>query len=252
MALENPAWRDDEDTTYSAFSTFRGPAWFQLPLMRTPNILRQMVHGQHCQRLLDNTLLQTIRMELLRSLVGLFPHALDSENLSKELLAADGNWYPLSTFPNTKIASGVVAAGGNNSNKVWKTDGTGNPAWRDDEDTTYSAFSTSGAGLVPAPTNADTKYLAANGTWTALPASLGTILLLQTIRMELLRSLVGTVPHPLDSEILSKELLAADGNWYPLSTFPNTKIASGVVAAGGNNSNKVWKTDGTWKSRMER
>ena len=76
------------------------------------------------------------------------------------------------------------------------------------------------------------KYLAANGTWTALPAPLGQYS--TTDNQDGTFTITsGTVPHALDSEILSKELLAADGNWYPLSTFPNTNIASGVVAAGG-------------------
>jgi hypothetical protein len=238
----NPAWRDDEDTTYSAFST-SGAGLVPAPA----NADTKYLAANGTWTALPASLGQYSTTDngdgTFTITSGTVPHALDSEILAKELLAADGNWYPLSTFPNTKLASGVVAAGGNNSNKVWKTDSTGNPAWRDDEDTTYSAFSTSGAGLVPAPANADTKYLAANGTWTALPASLGQYSTTDngdgtfTITS-------GTVPHALDSEILAKELLAADGNWYPLSTFPNTKLASGVVAAGGNNSNKVWKTDG--------
>ena len=50
---------------------------------------------------------------------------------------------------NSKTAAGYVAAGESNANKVWKTDASGNPAWRDDAntDTNTAHTHTVGSGL---------------------------------------------------------------------------------------------------------
>lgn len=73
---------------------------------------------------------------------------------------------------NSKIAAGYVAAGGTNANKVWKTDGNGNPGWRDDANTEYSDMKGATAsaagthGLVPAPAaGKQTSFLRGDGTW---------------------------------------------------------------------------------------
>ena len=48
---------------------------------------------------------------------------------------------------NSKDVAGYVAAPGAVANKVWKTDASGNPAWRDDADTDTNTTYTAGTGL---------------------------------------------------------------------------------------------------------
>lgn len=58
-------------------------------------------------------------------------------------------YYNTNTWnANSKDVAGYVAAPGAVSNKVWKTDANGNPAWRDDSNT-WKAATTSQEGYVP-------------------------------------------------------------------------------------------------------
>jgi len=94
-----------------------------------------------------------------RTVDGLVP-ASGGTNGTTKYLREDGTWVvPPDTDTNTWVANskdvaGYVSAPGAIANKVWKTDASGNPGWRDDADTdtnTWNANTKDVAGYVAAP-----------------------------------------------------------------------------------------------------
>jgi hypothetical protein len=66
---------------------------------------------------------------------------------------------------NSKTVAGYVAAPGDVANKVWKTDGSGNPGWRDDADTDTNTTYSAGIGLTLTGTSFSvTKTITASET----------------------------------------------------------------------------------------
>lgn len=66
---------------------------------------------------------------------------------------------------NTKDVAGYVAAPGAVANKVWKTDGSGNPAWRDDADTITTSLAWTSITSRPTALSQFTNDLGNYGGW---------------------------------------------------------------------------------------
>jgi len=107
-----------------------------------------------------------------RSTNGLAPAAPAGTGTTK-YLREDGTWaVPPDTDTdtntwnaNTRDVAGYVSAPGAVANKVWKTDASGNPGWRDDADTDTNTTYTAGAGLTLTGTSFSvTKTITASET----------------------------------------------------------------------------------------
>lgn len=118
---------------------------------------------------LSSTDTNTTYGNFTRTVAGLVPNPGGSS--TTRYLREDGTWViPPDTDTNTwnantKDVAGYVAAPGAVANKVWKTDGSGNPAWRDDADTVVTSLAWTSITGRPTALSQFTNDLGNYGGW---------------------------------------------------------------------------------------
>jgi len=117
----NPAWRDDADTDTNTVTQIRRED-------------SDGTTGATTYRTGDIRLRQGANVTISEVSAGIFQIASSYTDTN--------TWNA-----NTKTADGYVTAPGAVANKVWKTDASGNPGWRDDADTDTNTTYTAGTGL---------------------------------------------------------------------------------------------------------
>jgi hypothetical protein len=119
---------------------------------------------------ISSTDTNTTYSNFTRTVAGLVPNPGGSS--TTRYLREDGTWVvPPDTDTNTWIANSLNVAGyvaapsGTTANKVWKTDGSGNPAWRDDADTVTTSLAWTSITGRPTALSQFTNDLGNYGGW---------------------------------------------------------------------------------------
>ena len=164
----------DTNTTYSAFTGATALANGSSGLVTAPVIADRVKYLKGDGTWGTPTDTDTTYVVFTRTVNGLTPASGGTTGTTK-YLREDGTWQvPPDTDTdtntwnaNTKTVAGYVSAPGDVANKVWKTDGSGIPGWRDDADTdtnTWNANSKTVAGYVSAPGDVANKVWKTDGS----------------------------------------------------------------------------------------